>query len=715
VNENWAYYQEHLNALPGSFSDADFDSYRDYRIKLLDLLILRGRVEKSYAESQGIVFSTGSDDPYKKITLNADSYTGTLSVLTGLLTITEKERDIVYGELSKPVFSNNLFYDRDYSAFSKMQSTAMVKPVDIVVEVKPALSSSITVPAHLTPAKDDTDVDYLFEGDFYEISPNPAANGLYSSKDFFGPAAITASLNHISTINLLDQIDVEINQVLNEVALNHPECFSSSGSACDWLPEQFVERMDGLVSNGILNQSNEQCNVMVSLKGNYRVFRSDNFTYEVDVRAINGINSTADLCRALPQGTHHTNLSGLSDIDYCLQLSSGANYRGDTVKFEQFYPDTEFFHAVPDAIATYLMFSDNGIDDSRISASSTSHAENTSADASGQLFLGVSYSDNFDTGNEWLGLEGGYGIGAGVGNLQSVINNIYAENNIEEDELKASFFGHAFISGEILQLNFDIFRATAFASSVENFSQNPSSFMPAIKTDVLNHAKETIGNKAYISEINILGYEVFKIEEPIQRNNRINSSESKTKEYNLLTQTIVVIVPIVIEVDSGLSWDYLFSAQNPPLDHHLVNVHFEPNAAVHLRLAAGIGFDAGFASASAGIEGFLDLLTFEMPMTLAIQAEQEQYHINGADIMIPKINYANDFSYNIGFGSGKIGLYAKVKIGYGWLSHSRSSRKTLFDYTDQPLWSREHNIFTLKGNYSLGHVFQGYDLYHADK
>ena len=747
VDENWAYYQERLNELPPSFVDSEFNSYRAYRIKLLDLLILRGRVEKSYAESQGINFSTEAEDPYKKLTLDADTYVGTMSVLTGLKTITQEERDIIYGELSKPVFNKNLFYELAYSAFGRdyTRFTDAYKQGDLSIQVKPEPSSSITVPSRLTsvdastPAKDSSETQFMVEGSFYELAP---VTGVYvsfpaDSVHKHNPPEIVAILNHESTIALLDEIDIEINKVLNAVAFNHPECFSVSSNACDWLPEQFVERMDDLVPAGIMNQATEQCNVMNSLgqdivdvvhpnESSRYPFNTTSYKFEVSpmtINAISGVNNIADLCNSLPPGAHSTNVSGLSDIAYCNQLTgSGTNYKSSTTQFETFFSAAEFFSAVPDAIATYLIFANNGIDDSRM------NVENRKRDGSEkELYLGVSYSDFFTTGGEWLGMDAGYGIGAGISNFDSILYGFFCneegcgpedvdtKNSDDPDALKASFFGHAYVEGKLLKLDFDIFRATAFASSSNSFPDDPKDFMPGVKTEVLDHAKNSIGYRKYFSEINIFGYEIYKVAEnevavsDDKKSKRQDWSDEKTLEYNLVSQTIVVIVPIVIEVDSGMAWDYLFHADPPEL-RSLVDVTFEPNSSVYIRFAAGVGFDVGFASASAGIEGFLDLIVFEMPLNLDISTVQDQFKVQGVDIFAPKITYDNDFSYKIAFGSGKIGLYAKVKIGWGWLSYSKSARKTLFDFSDHPLWSRQHNIFSLKGDYSLGQIFQGYGL-----
>jgi hypothetical protein len=324
------------------------------------------------------------------------------------------------------------------------------------------------------------------------------------------------------------------------------------------------------------------------------------------------------------------------------------------------------------------------------------------------LFLGVSYSDYFSTGSEWLGCNAGYGIGAGVAGISGFFSNATdndTNTNMGIDDLKASLFGHAFFNGQLLTKEIEVISATGFASTKEGFKNTPSSWMPAIDSHVLDSAKKHIGTNNLYTEVSILGYEIYK-----EDFKAYEKKGSWGEEWNLLDYTFYAIVPIRITVDVGVQAGYRFFADymNFTSGHNdLLKVTFGPEAGAYTKLTAGVGFDIGILSAIAGIEGYLDLLKFQLPLIISLTAENDTIVIEDFNFTAPKLVFKNSFKYIISFGSGYIGLVAKVKLDLGFWSTTKSFHKILFDFRDTPLWKAEHTIFSLDGEYGIADILKG--------
>ncbi len=667
VDENWFYYRNRLNALPMGFRDADFDDYRQLRTRLLDLLVIRARLEKTLGGlTLGLHPQTGEDEN-TLVLENASSYVGTLELLLQASALMPSEKAMILTELQKPV-----------AAASNLVPGSTVLPT--------ARRAVSLAPGGIT----------------------------------IGGGAIPVVQTALQA--LLGQIDGQIDQVLSETLDTHPECFSSQPGACDWLPEAFVQHVGDLVPDGLMNQDHERCefyNANFDFGTDFGRMAGYRFIVDPKITQATG-KSTADICTILgsnPENADPTNLTAMSDQAYCMDLHRPTDYRLDTQALERFFPAGDFFDATANAVGYYLMFKDGGV------------VENRNGSGVPPLFLGVSHSDYAEYGSfSTLGVEMGYGIGAGVSGVDQLADDVLAGlgqggQTPSLTPLQASFLAHSYAKfGMMGVVELDLLRLTAFIASSNGFDAQREQMQPGIQTQVRDDAAERIGGRPVYAELSLLGINLYDY--PAGAADRSSAplvlGDSFQHVQQVASITIPTIVPILVKVDAGYDMGFTLRfvtdapqwSQLQGKNGTVLDAAFEPDAGVFTRVVAGVGFDAGVLSAVVGVEGHLDLLDFGLPLDVRIDAALAETELTGANglretVHLPQLDFRNDFSYDLDFGTGFLALIGEARMDLGLFTVTKTFRKILHDFRAKALWHRDHEIFALDGTYKLGQLVQG--------
>ena len=686
VHENWRFYLDRLNDLDCNhpdFEDSDFDSYRTARLRLLELLIIRARIEKAVA-SLGITFSNDSDEENERIVANASTYTGTLAFLINSNTLSDSERAQVSAELAKPVAGiyKGLAGGAAGRGYSDMWAVGL----------------------------DESDLVSMVQT----------------------PDRVLA--------DLVNEIDREIGATIAPLASSHPECFNAAVGTCDWLPEHFVERVKGIVPDYMLNHDYETCRKELAgvmparpLSEQERFNALDGYKFELAQPMLDHGISAETVCPLLnASDSDSTNMSGKSDRDYCLELSGTAvDYRSDTQALERFWEAKRFWEGTADAVGYYLLFKDNGIVDSTGTAAAS--ARDFSSDL---LFLGVSYSDYSDKGSEWLGITGGYGLGGGVAGLDKVLDDILSQDTSESLEtnlrsslnsnLKASLFGHVFSQLKLLTFRKDLFHFTLFTANKPGFNRaSAHNFQPGIRQEVLNHGADLINGKKSFIDLEVLGKTLYSPDRSVSSDSEciLYSVPPYNYEVNLVDKTFMVgPIPVRITayggVEAGVSAiNNNGCAENWPEEDNseILNISLNPSASVYGRMLAGVGFNAGVLSAIVGLEGQLDLMKNQLPITLVVTASspQDEADTDGLPVLgaMPVVNFNNNIKHIATFGSGFVAVAGEVTLDLGPFDVTESFRDILYDFRQNPMWKREHKLYSLDGEYKTGQILKGMDYF----
>jgi len=672
VDENWNFYLERVRDLACSqpdFTDSGFDDYRDARLQLLQLLIARARMEKTVA-SLGIAFSQDSDEENQRVAENSATYAGALNFLVKATTLTAKEKEMISGELAKPV---------------------------------PGVYHGLSI-------------------------PEPQIKGLWNNALHLTPTSLVTQLESTSpeaaVRKIMAAIDAEIEKILTPLTSEHPECFSDRIGTCDWLPEQFVERVTDLIPDATLNHDYDTCTTEINgAKAYFNQLSSYTFQLDSKITATGNITA-ADVCNVLhnnPAENDSTNTSSLSDSALCTQLSTiPADYTSDTIALEDFFQRAKFWQATANSVGYYLLFKNNGIIDMAASR------QVKDGFSSNLLFLGISYSDYTSKGGDWLGIEGGYGLGAGIAGVDKLLGTVLQAPNDSQtiknalnDDLKASLFGHVYSQLNFLKQHCDLFHFTLFVANHDGFDRNTAtSFQPGINQQVLQHGAGEVNGKSTFVSMEVLGKSLY----PSQRAGgscEIYPIAAQSFEQTLFDQTFMLgPIPVKISASAGMRTGMSVNsggecaANWPDEDNNeLLNVSLVPEATVYGRLIAGVGFNAGVLSAIVGLEGSLDLLKNQLPLRLVIVTSLEDQEVAGNTATLPIINFTNDLRHIVSFGSGYVAVAGEAELDLGLFKTSASFRSILYDFRNNPLWKREHKIYSLNGQYKTGQILQGMNYF----
>ncbi len=674
VNENWNFYLERVQDLACSqpnFTDSGFDDYRDARLQLLQLLIARARMEKTVA-SLGITFNHDSDEENRRVAENSATYAGALNFLVKATTLTAKEKEMISGELAKPV---------------------------------PGVYHGLSIPGQI--------------------------RGLWNNSFHLTPTSLVTQLENTSpeaaVRKIITAIDAEIEKILTSLTNEHPECFSSRIGTCDWLPEQFVEQVTGLIPDAILNHDYDACTTEINGAQTYFSYLSS-YTFELDDKITNapGNITEAKVCNVLHQNiaeNDSTNTTNLSDSALCTRLSTiPADYTTDTLALEDFFQRAKFWQATANSVGYYLLFKNNGIIDM---AAARQVKDGLSTNL---LFLGVSYSDYTSKGGDWLGIEGGYGLGAGIAGVDKLLrtvlqapSNSQAIKNVLNNDLKASLFGHVYSQLNFLKQHCDLFHFTLFVANHDGFNRNTAtSFQPGINQQVLQHGADKVNGKSTFVSMEVLGHSLYQSQRA-GGSCEIYPVATQSFEVTLFDKTFMLgPIPVRISSSAGLRTGMSVvnggeCAVNWPDEENgnneLLNVSLVPEATVYGRLIAGVGFNAGVLSAIVGLEGSLDLLKNQLPLRLVIVTSLESQKIAGETADLPIINFTNDLRHIVSFGSGYVAVAGEAELDLGLFTTSASFRSILYDFRNNPLWKREHKIYSLNGQYKTGQILQGMNYF----
>jgi len=672
VDENWNFYLERVRDLACSqpdFTDSGFDDYRDARLQLLQLLIARARMEKTVA-SLGIAFSQDSDEENRRVAENSATYAGALNFLVKATTLTAKEKEMISGELAKPV---------------------------------PGVYRGLSI-------------------------PGPQIKGLWNNALHLTPTSLVTQLESTSpeaaVRKIMAAIDAEIEKILTPLTSEHPECFSDRIGTCDWLPEQFVERVTDLIPDATLNHDYDTCTTEINgAKAYFNQLSSYTFQLDSKITATGNITA-ADVCNVLhnnPAENDSTNTSSLSDSALCTQLSTiPADYTSDTIALEDFFQRAKFWQATANSVGYYLLFKNNGIIDMAASR------QVKDGFSSNLLFLGISYSDYTSKGGDWLGIEGGYGLGAGIAGVDKLLGTVLQAPNDSQtiknalnDDLKASLFGHVYSQLNFLKQHCDLFHFTLFVANHDGFDRNTAtSFQPGINQQVLQHGAGEVNGKSTFVSMEVLGKSLYQIQRA-GGSCEIYPIAAQSFEQTLFDQTFMLgPIPVKISASAGMRTGMSVNsggecaANWPDEDNNeLLNVSLVPEATVYGRLIAGVGFNAGVLSAIVGLEGSLDLLKNQLPLRLVIVTSLEDQEVAGNTATLPIINFTNDLRHIVSFGSGYVAVAGEAELDLGLFKTSASFRSILYDFRNNPLWKREHKIYSLNGQYKTGQILQGMNYF----